>query len=44
MPAQEPQPGDLAGSALRAAMGVAEVGLKVASEITGQVIRRLPRI
>jgi hypothetical protein len=37
------QPGELAGEALRAAVGAAEAGLKVASRITGEVLRRLPR-
>jgi hypothetical protein len=47
-PAPEPappavQPGELATEALRAAAGVAEAGLKVASRLTGEVLRRLPR-
>lgn len=39
-----PEPGDLASEALRAAMGVAETGLKVASRVTAEVIRRVPRL
>ena len=44
-PPAEPgvEPGEIATDALRAAVGVAEAGLKVASRITGEVIRRLPR-
>ena len=42
--ATEPQPGVLASEALRAAAGVAETGLKVASRLTAEVIRRVPRL
>ena len=45
----EPSPpvltaGEIATQPLRLAVGAAEVGLKVASRVTGEVIRRLPRI
>ena len=35
--------GELATEPLRLAVGAAEAGLKVASRITGELIRRLPR-
>jgi len=35
--------GELATEPLRLAVGAAEVGLKVASRVTGELIRRLPR-
>ena len=49
-PAPEPvsAPGMTAGEAasepLRLAVGAAEAGLKVASRLTGELIRRLPRL
>jgi hypothetical protein len=47
-PAAEPAAprtaGDLATEPLRLAVGAAEAGLKVASRITGELIRRLPRL
>ena len=49
--APEPQPapgltaaGEAATEPLRLAVGAAEAGLKVASRITGELIRRLPRL
>ena len=36
--------GEAATEPLRLAVGVAEAGLKVASRITGELIRRLPRV
>ena len=36
--------GEIATEPLRLAVGVAEAGLKVASRITGELIRRLPRV
>ena len=48
LPAQRERPGVTAGEAatepLRLAVGAAEAGLKVASRITGELIRRLPRL
>jgi hypothetical protein len=43
---QEPQrtAGEAATDPLRLAVGVAEAGLKVASRITGELIRRVPRL
>ena len=50
-PAATPDPepssrpvGEIATEPLRLAAGVAEAGLKVASRITGELIRRLPRV
>ena len=47
-PQPPPAPGITAGEAatqpLRLAVGVAEAGLGVASRITGELIRRLPRL
>ena len=46
-PAQEPTArtaGEIATEPLRLAVGVAEAGLKVASRVTGELIRRLPRV
>jgi hypothetical protein len=46
-PAPEPlsrPAGEIATEPLRLAVGVAEAGLKVASRITGELIRRLPRV
>ena len=43
----EPQPrtaGEVATEPLRLAVGAAEAGLKVASRITGELIRRMPRL
>jgi hypothetical protein len=36
--------GELATEPLRLAVGAAEAGLKVASRVTGELIRRLPRL
>jgi len=36
--------GEIATEPLRLAVGAAEAGLKVASRITGELIRRLPRV
>ena len=36
--------GEAATDPLRLAVGVAEAGLKVASRITGELIRRVPRL
>jgi hypothetical protein len=36
--------GEAATEPLRLAVGVAEAGLKVASRITGELIRRVPRL
>jgi hypothetical protein len=36
--------GELATEPLRLAVGAAEAGLKVASRVTGEVLRRLPRL
>ena len=36
--------GEIATEPLRLAVGVAEAGLKVASRVTGELIRRLPRV
>jgi hypothetical protein len=36
--------GELATQPLRLAVGAAEAGLKVASRITGELIRRVPRL
>ena len=36
--------GELATEPLKLAVGAAEAGLKVASRLTGEVIRRLPRL
>jgi len=50
---QEPPPeserpavtaGEMATEPLRLAVGAAEAGLKVASRLTGELIRRLPRL
>ena len=45
---QAPAPGMTAGEAatqpLRLAVGAAEAGLQVASRLTGELIRRLPRL
>ncbi len=47
-PAAPPPPartaGELATEPLRLAVGAAEAGLKVASRVTGELIRRLPRL
>ncbi len=45
-PAAPPGPtaGELATEPLRVAVGAAEAGLKVASRLTGELIRRLPRL
>lgn len=46
-PAVEPRgltAGEAATEPLRMAVGAAEAGLKVASRITGELIRRLPRL
>jgi hypothetical protein len=50
-PAPPPDPGpdpltagELATQPLRLAVGAAEAGLKVASRITGELIRRVPRL
>jgi hypothetical protein len=48
-PKRGPQPpertaGEAATDPLRLAVGVAEAGLKVASRITGELIRRVPRL
>jgi hypothetical protein len=47
-PAAEPAAprtaGELATEPLRLAVGATEAGLKVASRITGELIRRLPRL
>ena len=39
-----PTAGELATEPLRLAVGAAEAGLKVASRMTGELIRRLPRL
>jgi hypothetical protein len=36
--------GEMATEPLRLAVGAAEAGLKVASRVTGELIRRLPRL
>ena len=36
--------GEIATEPLRLAVGAAEAGLKVASRVTGELIRRLPRL
>ena len=47
-PADTASPGRTAGEVatepLRLAVGAAEAGLKVASRVTGELIRRLPRL
>jgi hypothetical protein len=44
-PASAPRTaGELATEPLRLAVGAAEAGLKVASRVTGELIRRLPRL
>jgi len=44
-PAESPRTaGEAATEPLRLAVGAAEAGLKVASRITGELIRRLPRL
>ena len=47
-PPAEPEPrltaGELATEPLRLAVGATEAGLKVASRLTGELIRRLPRL
>jgi hypothetical protein len=50
-PAAPPDPeppsravGEIATEPLRLAVGVAEAGLKAASRVTGELIRRLPRV
>jgi hypothetical protein len=46
-PAAPPPPrtaGEAATEPLRLAVGAAEAGLKVASRLTGELIRRLPRL
>ena len=45
-PAEPPSrtAGELATEPLRLAVGAAEAGLKVASRVTGELIRRLPRL
>jgi hypothetical protein len=46
-PAPEPAhrtAGELATEPLRLAVGAAEAGLKVASRVTGELIRRIPRL
>ncbi len=43
-PAPERTAGELATEPLRLAVGAAEAGLKVASRVTGELIRRLPRL
>ena len=42
--APERTAGEAATDPLRLAVGVAEAGLKVASRITGELIRRVPRL
>ena len=47
--APDPEPssrtaGEIATEPLRLAVDVAEAGLKVASRVTGELIRRLPRV
>jgi len=42
--APERTAGEVATEPLRLAVGVAEAGLKVASRITGELIRRVPRL
>jgi hypothetical protein len=42
--APERTAGEAATDPLRLAVGVAEAGLKVASRVTGELIRRVPRL
>jgi hypothetical protein len=43
-PARGVTAGEAATQPLRLAVGAAEAGLKVASRVTGELIRRLPRL
>jgi len=42
--APAPTAGELATEPLRLVVGAAEAGLKVASRVTGELMRRLPRL